>query len=86
MLIIFQKERNKNYIPAEEILGFHHEYAKNKEFEFPLDPKSLAIILHPHWGYLCKFTKKNFTFDEIIDFYNYEFLSSYYRYLGRVFI
>jgi len=65
-------------------LGFHNEFARNKNFDIPLEPKSLAIILHPHWGYMSKFTKKNFTFDEIMEFYKYEFLSSHYRILGRV--
>lgn len=44
------------------------------------------MILHPHWGYLCKFTRKNFTLNEIIEFYQYEFLSGHFRRLGRVFL
>jgi hypothetical protein len=78
------KNRNKSTLPAEELIGFHYEFAKNNEFHIPIHNKNIATMLHPHWGYLCKFTNKEYTFNEIIDFYHYEFVSSYYRELGRV--
>ena len=42
------------------------------------------MLVHPHWGYLCKFTNKEYTLNEIIDFYNAEFVSSHYRIIGKV--
>lgn len=41
-------------------------------------------MLHPHWGYLCKFYKNEFTFEHIVDFYYDEFVSTYFRNIGRV--
>jgi hypothetical protein len=57
---------------------------KYYDFDVPIHPKNLAIILHPHWGYLCKFGEKGFTFDELVDFYKFEFVSSNLRNNGRV--
>lgn len=42
------------------------------------------MILHPHWGYFCKFNKLEFSFQNIVDYYKSEFVSSHYRNLGRV--
>lgn len=77
------KKRNKQTIPAEEILPFHNEFAKYYTFDFPVHPKNLAMVLNPHWGYLCKFTKHEFTFENLIDFYKAEYASSYFRNNGR---
>jgi hypothetical protein len=41
-------------------------------------------MLHPHWGFFCKFTQHEFTYDQMIDFYYDEFVSSYFRHIGRV--
>lgn len=78
------KNRNKSTLPAEELVGFHYEYAKTNEFHIPIHTKNIATMLHPHWGYLCKFNKKEYSFNEIIEFYHSELISSYYRELKRV--
>ena len=49
------KKRNKNTVTAEEILLFHNEYSKYHEFDVEMNAKNMATMLHPHWGYLCKF-------------------------------
>jgi hypothetical protein len=78
------KQRNKQTIPSEDVIKFHHEFTKFYNFSVPLHVKSIAMLLHPHWGYFCKFTKKEFAFDDIIKHYHNEFLSSHYRNIGRV--
>lgn len=51
------QNRNKHTIKSEEILPFHNEFTKaNYLFDIPIHPKNLTMMLHPHWGYLCKFT------------------------------
>ena len=64
------------------MIKFHHEYTKYYDFAVPLHPKNLAMLLHPHWGFFCKYNKE-FSFDDIIKHYHNEFLSSHYRNLGR---
>jgi hypothetical protein len=70
---------------SEEVLIFHEEFAKYFSFDVPLDPKNLAMIIYPYWGYFCKFIGKEFTFDQLIEFYNNEFLSTHIRRLKRVY-
>jgi hypothetical protein len=77
------KKRNKQTITAEEVLPFHNEFTKHYQFDIPLHYKNIAMMLHPHWGFFCKYTKQEFSFDDIIDFYTDEFVSSHYRNIGR---
>lgn len=78
------KKRNKQTVTSEEVLPFHNEYTKHYKFDVPLHEKNMALMLHPNWGYFCKFVDKEFTFDEIINFYQIEFVSSYFRHSHRV--
>lgn len=78
------KRRNKQTIAAEEILPFHYEFTKHYNFDLPVHHKNLGMMLHPHWGYLCKFTQHDFNFNHIVNFYYDEFVSSYFRNIGRV--
>ena len=80
--LLFQR-RNKITIPAEEILHFHHEFTKYYRFDIPIHAKNLAMMLHPHWGYFCKFNKREFSFEDIINHYEKEFISSHFRNIGR---
>lgn len=79
------KRRDKLTIQAEEVLPFHNEFARYHRLDIPIHPKNLAMLLHPHWGYLCKFTKKEYSFKDIVEFYRKEIVSSYFRDIGRVF-
>jgi len=69
---------------AEEVLPFHNEFSKYYELDLPIHPKNLAMMLHPHWGFFCKFIKNEFSFEDILNFYQTEYVSSYFRNLGQV--
>jgi hypothetical protein len=68
---------------SEELLSFHHEFTKYFIFLIPINQKNLAMVLHPNWGYFCKFRNYEFTFEQIIDFYRNEVFSSFIRNSGR---
>ncbi len=80
----YNQKRNKQTIPAEEVLPYHQEFSKYYKFDFPVHPKTLSMFLNPHWGYFCKFTRHEYTFDDIINFYKSEFVSSFFRNTRRV--
>lgn len=43
-------------------------------------------MLHPHWGYYCKYMKNEFSLEDILNFYQTEYVSSHFRNMGRVII
>lgn len=54
------KLNSSNYIKSEDILKLHHEVFqdpanKGKYFTVPIHRLNLCFIIHPYWGYLCKF-------------------------------
>lgn len=56
------KPRNKNKMPAEDILKMHFEVVNDKSkplFSLPIHRSNVAMMFHPHWGYLCKFNVIN---------------------------
>ncbi len=79
------KRRNMQTIGAEEVLPFHNEFCKHHSLDIPMHPKNLAMMLHPHWGYYCKFYKNQFSLEDVINFYQTEYVSSYFRKIGNVF-
>lgn len=40
-------------------------------------------MIHPHFGYLTNFKDKNFSFDELMQVYNNQIVSSYERAIGQ---
>jgi hypothetical protein len=40
-------------------------------------------MIHPHFGYLTNFKGKQFTFDELMQAYNNQIVSSYERAIGQ---
>ncbi len=56
------KQNSSNYINSEDILKLHHEVFqdpvnKGKTFTVPINRLNLCFIIHPYWGYLCKFVR-----------------------------
>jgi len=45
-------EREKNIIPLSKMLDLHYELATKHKMRVPIDPKNLAQMIHPHYGYL----------------------------------
>jgi hypothetical protein len=69
-------------IKSEELVDYHHDYAKKFKFRIPLHPKNLMQMIHPHYGYLTSFKNKNFSFEELVEVYKNQIVSSYERSLG----
>ena len=40
-------------------------------------------MIHLHFGYLCNFPKRNFNFDDLLEVYKNQIVSSYERALGQ---
>ena len=70
---------------ADEVLPFHNEFTKYYDLDLPIHPKNLAMMLHPHWGFYCKFMKNEFNLEDILNFYQTEYVSSHFRNIGKVF-
>lgn len=65
------------------MVDFHHDFAKKFKFRVPLHPKNMQQMIHPHFGYLCNFKERGFTFNELVEIYNNQIVSSYERTLGQ---
>lgn len=52
----------------------------------PLHPKNLQQMIHPHFGYLCNFPEKAFSWEELVEIYSNQIVSSYERSLGQEFL
>ena len=61
----------------------HHDYSKKFNFRVPLHPKNLQQMIHPHFGYLSNFKNRDFTFDELVEIYKDQIVSSYERTIGQ---
>ena len=65
-----QKDRKTHTIKSEELVEFHHDFAKKFKFRIPLHPKNMQQMIHPHFGYLTNFKDRSFSFDELMTVYN----------------
>ena len=64
------KDRKTHGIKSEELVDFHHDFAKKFKFRVPLHPKNMQQMIHPHFGYLCNFKNKSFSFNELVEVYH----------------
>lgn len=78
-----QKDRKTHAIKSEELVEFHADFAKKFKFKIPLHPKNMQQMIHPHFGYLTYFKGKNFSFDELMQVYKNQIVSSYERAIGQ---
>ncbi len=44
--------RDSTKIPMPKMIDFHYELATKYKMRVPIDPKNLAQMIHPHYGYL----------------------------------
>lgn len=65
------------------MIDLHNDFAKKFNFKVPLHPKNLQQMIHPHFGYLCSFKNRAFSFDELIQIYKDQIVSSYERTIGQ---
>lgn len=40
-------------------------------------------MIHPHYGYLCNFQNRHISYDELLNLYRNQIVSSYERFLGQ---
>lgn len=81
-----ESERRTMMLRSDRVLDFHHIYAKNHRFEIPIHAHNLTQMVHPYHGYLCNIEGKQFTFEELIQIYKYQIVSSYERDLGQTYL
>lgn len=60
----------------------HGDFGKKFRFRFPLHPKNLQQLIHPHMGYLTGFQSEGYSWDEMVEIYKNQIVSSYERTLG----
>lgn len=77
------KDRKTHGVASEELVDFHHDFAKKFKFRVPLHPKNMQQMIHPHFGYLTNFKGRTFNFNELLQAYNDQIVSSYERSLGQ---
>lgn len=77
------KDRKTHAIKSEEMVDFHHDFAKKFKFRVPLHPKNMQQMIHPHFGYLYNFKGRSFSFDQLIEIYKNQIVSSYEHSLGQ---
>jgi len=46
--------RENKKVPMSKMLDFHYELASKYKMRVPIDPKNLAQMIHPHYGYLAE--------------------------------
>jgi len=77
------KDRKTHAVKSEDLVEFHHDFSKKFKFRVPFHPKNMQQMIHPHFGYLCNFPNRNFNFDELLEVYKNQIVSSYERALGQ---
>ena len=77
------KDRKTHGVKSEELVDFHHDFAKKFKFRVPLHPKNMQQMIHPHFGYLCNFHGRVFNFELLLEVYKNQIASSYERALGH---
>lgn len=45
-------ERDNDKLPLHKMLVLHYDLATKYKMRIPIDPKNLAQMIHPHYGYL----------------------------------
>ena len=46
-------DRETQRVALSKMLDFHHEYGQRYRVRIHIDPKNLAQMVHPHYGYLA---------------------------------
>ena len=77
------KDRKTHAIKSEELVDFHHDFAKKFKFRIPIHPKNMQQMIHPHFGYLTSFKNRTFNFNQLLEVYKNQIVSSYERSLGQ---
>jgi len=63
------KDRKLHGVKSEDLVDFHHDFAKKFKFRVPLHPKNMQQMIHPHFGYLCNFPGRVFDFEQLLEVY-----------------
>ena len=77
------KDRKTHAVKSLDMVEFHSEFAKKFKFRVPLHPKNLQQMIHPHFGYFANFKNRSFNFNELLQAYDNQIVSSYERSLGQ---
>lgn len=56
---------------------------KNFKFSVDLHPLNLAQMLHPYWGYLAGMPNTWITFNDLLEVYKFQMVSSFERRQGN---
>jgi len=76
------KNRHEKTLNPSKVLKLHEEFAKFFKFDIPIDPKNLARLIHPHYGYLSTYPGP-LHFEDVIDIYSNKIVSGYEDYCGQ---
>eukprot|EP00826_Nyctotherus_ovalis_P011205 TRINITY_DN12928_c0_g1_i12.p1 TRINITY_DN12928_c0_g1~~TRINITY_DN12928_c0_g1_i12.p1 ORF type:complete len:247 (-),score=63.98 TRINITY_DN12928_c0_g1_i12:123-863(-) len=75
-------ELEKKAIPLSKMLDLHYAVATKYKMRIPVDPKNLAQMIHPHYGYLISMPGE-FEYEDLTTFYGYQLVSTMERLEGQ---
>lgn len=78
-----ESERRNKMLRSDRVIDFHYTFAKVKKFDIAIHQRNMIQMIHPFHGYLCHVEDKLFKFDEMINIYRQQLVSSYERSLGQ---
>ena len=85
---IFGREssRRNNRLTGDRVINYHHSFTLKYRFDIPIHATNLTQMIHPHYGYLTNVEDHEFTFDQMVDIYKQQIVSTYERDLGQTYL
>ena len=58
-------------------------FAKGYQFRIPINPRNLSQMIHPHQGYMVSMPERGFSWEEMVQMYELQVVSSNEKAKGR---
>ena len=81
----FDRMRNRDTqrVDAPDLVDVHASFSKTFTFKVPIHPRNLMQMIHPHQGYMASMPNRGYTWEEMLQMYEMQMISSYEKAKGR---
>ena len=77
------RSRDTQRVAATDVTDAHATFAKGYTFRVPINPRNLSQLIHPHQGYMASMPDRGYTWEEMLQTYEIQVVSSYEKSKGR---
>lgn len=82
---VFDRFRNRENAQVQglDLIDYHGALAKGFTFDVPINPRNLCQLTHPHMGYMAFMPNRSYSWDEMLQMYEFHMVASREKHFGR---